>query len=172
VKYLGQLSYGANNVVIALNEFEAAKIYEDDTRSDIGSEAQKMKFANAINTLVVKFIRLDTDEEKNCVMLVMERLYPIDFRSMEVEKREVIFSVFENEIRQLHHSGFIHRDLKRPSNISGETFDNIFLTDKRIRLIDVGISALRKQVGDVLFQKFIEKDNEDLLSFKSYFLSR
>jgi len=157
VKYLGQLSYGANNVVIALNEFEAAKIYEDDTRSDIGSEAQKMKFANAINTLVVKFIRLDTDEEKNCVMLVMERLYPIDFRSMEVEKREVIFSVFENEIRQLHHSGFVHRDLKRPSNISGEPFDNIFLTDKRIRLIDVGISALRTQVGDVFFKNLLKK---------------
>jgi len=157
VKYLGQLSYGANNIVIALNEFEAAKIYEDDTRSDIGSEAQKMKFANAKNTLVVKFIRLDTDEEKNCVMLVMERLYPIDFRSMEVEKREVIFSVFENEIRQLHHSGFIHRDLKRPSNISGEPFDNIFLTDKRIRLIDVGISALRTQVGDVFFKNLLKK---------------
>jgi len=157
VKYLGQLSYGANNVVIALNEFEAAKIYEDDTRSDIGSEAQKMKFANAINTLVVKFIRLDTDEEKNCDMLVMERLYPIDFRSMEVEKREVIFSVFENEIRQLHHSGFVHRDLKRPSNISGEPFDNIFLTDKRIRLIDVGISALRTQVGDVFFKNLLKK---------------
>ncbi len=157
MKYLGQLSYGANNVIIALNEFEAAKIYEDDTRSDIGSEAQKMKFANAINTLVVKFIRLDTDEEKNCVMLVMERLYPIDFRSMEVEKREVIFSVFENEIRQLHHSGFVHRDLKRPSNISGEPFDNIFLTDKRIRLIDVGISALRTQVGDVFFKNLLKK---------------
>jgi len=157
VKYLGQLSYGANNVVIALNEFEAAKIYEDDTRSDIGSEAQKMKFANTINSLVVKFIRLDTDEEKNCVMLVMERLYPIDFRSMEVEKREVIFSVFENEIRQLHHSGFVHRDLKRPSNISGEPFDNIFLTDKRIRLIDVGISALRTQVGDVFFKNLLKK---------------
>jgi len=157
VKYLGQLSYGANNVVIALNEFEAAKIYEDDTRSDIGSEAQKMKFANTINSLVVKFIRLDTDEEKNGVMLVMERLYPIDFRSMEVEKREVIFSVFENEIRQLHHSGFVHRDLKRPSNISGETFDNIFLTDKRIRLIDVGISALRTQVGDVFFKNLLKK---------------
>ena len=157
MKYLGQLSYGANNVVIALNEFEAAKIYEDDTRSDIGSEAQKMKFANTINSLVVKFIRLDTDEEKNCVMLVMERLYPIDFRSMEVEKLEVIFSVFENEIRQLHHSGFVHRDLKRPSNISGEPFDNIFLTDKRIRLIDVGISALRTQVGDVFFKNLLKK---------------
>ncbi len=172
MKYPGQLSYGANNTVIALNEFEAAKIYEDDTRSDIGSEAEKMKFANAVNDLVVKFIRLDFDKEKNCDMLVMERLYPVDFRSMEVEKREVIFSVFEDELKQLHKAGFAHRDLKRPSNISGETFDNVFLTDKGIRLIDVGISALRTQVGDVLFQKFIEKEIEELAQFKTHFLNR
>jgi len=172
MKYPGQLSYGANNKVIALNEFEAAKIYEDDTRSDIGSEAEKMKFANAVNSLVVKFLRLDIDKVNNSDMLVMERLYPIDFRSMEVEKREVIFSVFEDELIQLHKAGFVHRDLKRPSNISGETFDNIFLTDKGIRLIDVGISALRKQVGDPLFKKFVEKEIEELNLFKVYFLSR
>ena len=29
------------------------------TRSDIGSEAEKMKFANKVNDLAVKFIRLD-----------------------------------------------------------------------------------------------------------------
>ena len=34
-----QLSAGANNIVIALSENEVAKIYEGDTRSDIGSEA-------------------------------------------------------------------------------------------------------------------------------------
>ena len=38
---------------------EVAKLYVEDTRSDIGSEAEKMRFANGINELVVKFIRLD-----------------------------------------------------------------------------------------------------------------
>lgn len=39
-RYPRQLSLGANNIVIALSETEVAKIYEGDTRSDIGSEAE------------------------------------------------------------------------------------------------------------------------------------
>jgi hypothetical protein len=85
-RYPKQLSYGANNAVIALNEKEAAKIFSGDTRSDVGSEAEKMKFANEINELVVKFIRLDFDSTNNWDMLVMERIYAVDFRSYEIEK--------------------------------------------------------------------------------------
>ena len=119
-RYPRQLSSGANNVVIALNETEAAKIYEGDTRSDIGSEAEKMKFANGVNNLVVRFVRVDFDEEKQWEMLVMERLYAMDYRSIEFEKRELIFSVFEDELQELHRAGFTHRDLARPSNMPGE----------------------------------------------------
>ena len=59
MKYPRQLSSGANNVVVALPETEVAKLYVEDTRSDIGSEAEKMKFANRINGLVVQSARLD-----------------------------------------------------------------------------------------------------------------
>ncbi len=55
-RYPRTLSSGANNTVIAISETEVGKIFSGDTRSDIGSEAQKMKFANSINDLVVKFI--------------------------------------------------------------------------------------------------------------------
>ena len=58
-----KLSAGANNTVIVLNNSEVAKLFSGDTLSDLGSEAQKMKFANAINDLVVKFIRLDYNEQ-------------------------------------------------------------------------------------------------------------
>ena len=51
-RYPRQLSYGSNNPCIALSETEAAKIFSGDTRSDIGSEAEKMKFANKINNLI------------------------------------------------------------------------------------------------------------------------
>ena len=44
-KYPRKLSSGANNTVIVLNEHEVAKLFSGDTRSDIGSEAEKMKFA-------------------------------------------------------------------------------------------------------------------------------
>jgi len=41
-RYPRTLSQGANNLVIALNEQEVGKLYSGDTRSDIGSEAEKM----------------------------------------------------------------------------------------------------------------------------------
>jgi len=171
MKYPKRLSSGANNTVIVLSETEVAKLFTDDTRSDIGSEAEKMKFANSINDLVVKFIRLDFNAEFNAELLIMERIKPIDYRAFEVEKRELWVDVFEDELKELHKAGFVHRDLRRPSNIGGLTFDNILLTEHGIRLIDVGISAMRTQVGDVIFEKFIEQELEELNIFKEYFIS-
>jgi serine/threonine protein kinase len=171
-KYPRQLSQGQNNPVIALSDTEVAKLFTGDTRSDIGSEAEKMQYANGINDLVAKFIRLDRNETYGWDMLVMERIYPLDYRSYEVEIRGMWLDAFENELNALHVNGFVHRDLKRPSNIPGERFDNILLTSKGIRLIDVGISFIRKQVGDKIFEAALEKEKEELEQFKSFFLNR
>jgi serine/threonine protein kinase len=172
MKYPRKLSSGANNTVIVLSETEVAKLFTDDTRSDIGSESEKMKFANNINGLMVKFIRLDYNEELSAEMLVMERLKPLDYRAYEVEIRELWWSVFEDELSALHISGFVHRDLKRPSNIGGLTFDNILLTEQGLRLIDVGISALRSQVNDKIFEIYLENEKKEMEEFKEYFLNR
>jgi serine/threonine protein kinase len=172
MKYPRKLSAGANNTVIVLNENEVAKLFLGDTRSDIGSEAEKMKFANAINDLVVKFIRLDFHEDLQAEMLVMERIRPIDFRAYEVEIRQLWLEVFESELKTLHKAGFVHRDLKRPSDIQGLAFDNILLTEQGLRLIDVGISALKSQVGEKLFEKQVEIELKELEIFKDYFLNR
>ena len=67
---------------------------------------------------------------------------------------------------------WVHRDLKRPSDIQGLAFDNILLTNQGLRLIDVGISALRSQVGDNLFNKQLEIENNEIELFKEYFLNR
>ena len=171
-RYPRQLSVGANNIVIALSESEVAKIYKGDTRSDIGSEAEKLKFANAINGLVAKFIRIDFDETQNWERLVMERLYPMDYRSLEFEKRILLVDVFEDELKELHKKGFVHRDLNRPSNVPGQRYDNIFLTDQGIRLIDVGISALTSQVGKNLFERYVIEELKELDEFKKFFLER
>jgi len=172
MKYPRKLSAGANNTVIVLNDNEVAKLFLGDTRSDIGSEAEKMKFANAVNDLVAKFIRLEYNEDLQAEMLVMERIKPIDFRAYEVEIRELWLEVFENELKKLHQAGFVHRDLKRPSDIQGLAFDNILLTEQGLRLIDVGISALKSQVGEVIFKKQVTIELEELEVFKDYFLNR
>lgn len=172
MKYPRLLSSGANNKVIALTESEVAKLFTGDTRSDIGSEAEKMKYANAINGLVCNFFRLDYNDSLNAEMLVIERIYPIDYRAHEIEKRQLWLDVFLNEMHQLHHAGFVHRDIRRPSEITGQPFDNILLTNNGIRLIDVGISALLSQVGEKLFNKYIETEVKELKEFSSYFLSR
>ncbi len=172
MKYPRKLSAGANNTVIVLSETEVGKLFIGDTRSEIGSEAEKMQFANSINNLVAKFIRLDFNEPIQAEMLIMERIHPLDFRSYEVEIREFWLDVFEDDLQKLHRAGFVHRDLKRPSNIGGLAFDNILLTRTGLRLIDVGISALQKQVGDKIFEKYIEIENKEIAEFREYFLNR
>jgi serine/threonine protein kinase len=172
MKYPRKLSSGANNTVIVLSDTEVAKLFTDDTRSDIGSEAEKIKFANTINGLMVRFIRLEYDESLSAEMLVMERLKPMDFRAYEVEIRELWWSVFEDELLALHQAGFVHRDLKRPSNIGGLAFDNVLLTEQGLRLIDAGISAIRSQINDKIFDKYIEIEQQEMQELKHFFLNR
>ncbi len=172
MKHPRKLSAGANNTVIALSTTEVAKLFLEDTRSDIGSEAEKMKFANSVNCLVSQFIRLDFDEALGGEMLVMERIYAIDFRAYEVEKRELWCDVFEDELSQLHKAGFVHRDIRRPSGLRGFYFDNVLLTTEGLRLIDVGISALRTQVSEKIFTKYVETELDEMKLFRQYLLDR
>lgn len=171
-RYPRQLSQGANNAVIALSETEAGKIFSADTRSDIGSEAEKMRYANSINGLVVNYIRLETNETLAADMLVMERIYPLDFRAYEVEVRALWLDVFSEELQALHAAGFVHRDLLRPSNIPGDRYDNILLSPQGLRLIDVGISVLRRQVGDKFFAAYRQRELKELEIFRQFFLTR
>ena len=171
-RYPRQLSRGANNAAIALSETEVGKLFSDDTRSDIGSETEKMRFANAVNGLVVRFIRLETNETLGADMLVMERLYPLDFRAYEVEMREIWFDVFTGELRALHQAGFVHRALLRPSNLPGDRYDNILLTPQGLRLIDVGISVLQRQVGESFFRAYVQRELKELALFRAFFIGR
>ena len=171
-RYPRQLSRGANNAAIALSETEVGKLFGEDTRSDIGSEAEKMRFANEVNGLVAKFFRLETNDALGTDMLVMERIYPIDFRAYEFEMREIWFDVFAGELAALHQAGFVHRDLLRPSNLPGDRYDNILLTQQGLRLIDVGISVLQRQVGESFFRAYAQRELEELALFRVFFLGR
>ncbi len=172
-KYKNLLSSGVNNRVIALSETEVAKIFEGETRSFINSEAEKMRYANNINSLVCKFHRLGYDEENKWDMLIMERIHAFEFRSFEIGKREILFETFEGYLKELHQKGFVHRDLHRPSSDPlGEKYDNILLTTEGLRLIDVGISAIKNEIDEAVFYNYVKAELKELAKFKQYFLTR
>ena len=172
-KYKNLLSSGINNRVIALSKTEVAKIFEGKTRAFINSEAEKMRYANNINNLICRFQRLDYDDENKWDLLIMERIHGIEFRSFEIGKRETFFETFEADLKELHRKGFVHRDLHRPSSDHlGEKYDNILLTTEGLRLIDVGISAIKSTVGDTVFFNYVKAELKELEKFKQYFLTR
>jgi hypothetical protein len=49
------------------------------------------------------------------------------------------------------------------------SFDNVFLIDKGQRLIDVGISVLKAQVGEKHFAKFVENEINESKDLKFIF---
>jgi len=90
----------------------------------------------------------------------------------EFEKRELWLEVLEDELRELHKAGFTHRDLRRPSDMVGSKFDNVFLTSTGFRLIDVGISALKYQVGEHLFERYIAQEFKEFEESRTFVLER
>lgn len=166
------LSKGANNIVIALSNEEAAKLFHPDQEAELEREVENIRFANSINELVVRFLRVEHDPERGDLLLVMERLFPVDFRAYEVNRRQLWMDVFEHELRQLHRAGFVHRDLLRMPRRPGMTFDNILLTENGLRLIDAGISCLRQRTPERLFQLMVLKEMDELNQFKRFFLNR
>ena len=77
-----------------------------------------------------------------------------------------------DELHQLHEAGFVHRDIRRPSGQEGLHFDNVLLTERGLQLIDAGISYLKDQVGEKIFQKAVELEEQEIKNFGEYFLNR
>lgn len=93
MKCLRGLFSGAHNVVPSLTQPETAELYLEATRPEV----ERVKFADNVNGLVYRFLRLDFDAALKAEMLTIERLYSTDCRSDEVEKRALWLDVFQNE---------------------------------------------------------------------------
>jgi hypothetical protein len=171
-RYPHQLSMGAHHHVVVLDNATVAKIFTGDAHSDIEQEATAMRFANEVNELVVKWVRNDFDEQLDADILVMERLYPFDYRAFELEKRTLWLEAFEFELGQLHQAGWVHRKLYDPAGTATTFFDNILLTQQGIRLIGIGQALMQQDTGDYLFEKYVRAEREAVRLFKEYFLKR
>jgi len=138
---------------------------------DVDNEIKRMKFANSINGLLVKFIRKDKFNNQED-MIVMERLYPIPHDSFSLQERTIFFEKFNNEILELHRNRFLHGDIRHPIRAEPEMlFNNIILTQTGLRLVDTGFSFIREtEDDDNNFRSLSYTERQEVLSFKSYFL--
>lgn len=137
---------------------------------NIDDEIEKLMFANKINNLMVRFIRKDKFEDGSD-MLVLERLYPIDYNSISKEERINAFGKFYVSIKELHDNGFLHGDIMHPVGRDPlYLFNNIILTKEGLRLIDTGFSVIKEneQIGDYFKKKYQEESEID--TFRQYFI--
>ncbi|MBK6740570.1 MAG: hypothetical protein IPG64_23425 [Haliea sp.] len=75
-----------------MNEKLVAKIRSDDSIGDLLEEGERLKFCNSINDLCVSYEGFWKDDIGNH-FLVMERLYPIQYRSMTIGKSYFLMSL-------------------------------------------------------------------------------
>ena len=79
-----------------------------------------------------------------------------DGRALVVQTQEMLSKIFWKGVTEIWQMAY----------------DNVFLTEKGFRLIDVGISALRHQVGNRLFDRFVKLEMEEFEKFRIFFLDR
>ena len=157
------LSQGENGQVVTLSTKEVAKIFELGASKQ---EAAAMKAANSINSLVVKLLRVDITMGYSNELLVMERLYPLQYRALSIPERVQFFEIFLSQLKELHSNGWAHGDIKRPQWVDSH-WDNIVLTKGGIRLIDTGTSVTSEHFN---FKDWCERDISNAMEFKEVFL--
>ena len=173
------LTRNPNGYVIEISETEVGKVLYNNSRTQLEMEAAKLKYANEINDLLVKFIRIDTDDTETNG-LVTERLYPLQFRALSIEHRVKLYNDFERKLIELHEKGFVHNDISHASThlVDRQTlkqdyplYSNVILTNSSLRLIDVGISFLKIDIGIIRFEDRVRIELGNLQDFKTIFLN-
>ncbi len=144
----------AHSLVFPIGEKEVGKLLIKNSKRDIEWEAQRLSYANQINDLMVKFIRVDNMNGYH--ILVMERIYPMHKSAFSEGEKIVMLASYEEKLTALHQAGFAHCDLGEwavnKTRILGQG-NNICYTPSGIRLVDAGESMLKEDVGNKLFEQ-------------------
>lgn len=158
------------------------------------AEILAMKWANNVNGLVCGY-KDHFEVEDIGYIIALERLYPMHPTAFSAEEIAVAVEVAEEQLKELHSSGWAHGDIMRPyvvqimsRNNPHEIFNNVLLTKQDnncvLRLVDTGFSLVEQyledvfdDVGNVIFDSSIEleeciqKDLEDWYAFKEWILN-
>lgn len=154
--------------VIVLSDTEVAKVFVSQMAMEI--ESEKIKHANAVNSLFVKFVREDVDESTDEKLLVMERIYPYELRAFSSGEKMGYMEKFKAQLAELHDSGFVFGDFAKTR--SRRSFcENVMLTKSGFRLVDAGEAMLRGDVGEKNFSKGVKDDLDGLDGFARFVLS-
>jgi tRNA A-37 threonylcarbamoyl transferase component Bud32 len=162
------IAHNFNGIVIALDDARVAKLRHDNSHELLMEESKKMEFANQVNDLVVRFHEVSRDSYNNN-LLIMERVYPLEYRALDVETRYEYCEVFEQKMRELHQAGFVFHDLNATILLSGQT--NFMLTHQGIRLIDTGNSLLREEIGNTKFDEQVSSEVNIMREIKKIMLN-
>jgi hypothetical protein len=185
-----------NSIIVALSETEVGKVIPPKTfhwvdvttgeRVDflnksptLEDERVALQYANNVNDLMPKFIRMDTwqsEDGKEHEMMVLERLYSLPFNHFEGQIRELMAEVFALKLKLLHKSNFVHGDLIRPTNYYTRNdgdwmFGNVIQTEKGLRLVDAGFSRIYKKEIKEEFIHILIREEREIDAFKAFYLS-
>jgi hypothetical protein len=190
------LERSTNSVIVAFSETEVGKanlpspyvwvngktgkpvdFFNEKPSTD--KEIEALKYANAINDLMPKFIRKQTwqDEDgKEYEMMVMERLYLLPIHHFDVPIRTIMMEIFEEKMKELHDGYFVHGDFMRPTNYYTRNnlawmFNNIVQTSSGLRLIDAGFGMICKKDNTRDFVSILFRERDEIGYFKKYYLS-
>ncbi len=90
------LAMSARSTIITINDKEVGKIVSSNSKMELEIEAQKLKYANKINDLLIQYIDLRTDASGNNI-LVMERIYPLEYRALSLQQKNGIIRTIRNQ---------------------------------------------------------------------------
>ncbi len=189
------LESSSTSILIALSETEVGKVIlpnnlvfvEVHTGKTVDflndppkfeKEMAALRYANAINDLMPKFIRKQlwqTEGGEALDMLVMERLYPLPIHHFDCQVRKEMIGQFEEKLEELHKNLFVHGDLMRPTNFFNRgdkewMFRNIVQTESGLRLIDAGFGTIANKGNISLFASILIRERDEIKCFREYYL--
>lgn len=164
-RYPHEIARGRNSIIFAISSTTVKKIFPFNSRASFSDELVNLNFANSINDLAVKFIDIELDNS-----IIMERLYPLEYKAFEYEERKVFLDKFIYQLEELHIKGIVHQAINKKYLDAKDCYSSIILTQTGLRLIDFGISSLRSNYPDSIFNKYVEEENEEIKKFCDVFL--